>query len=123
MNFWDISGKFAGKFRDTFGTFPGNFQNKSGFFWGISGKFNRLATRVYLSCHGSRALALATAHLSFVSLTFSDQHAGDEGHEGNEGHEGHEEGHEAPRNEESRGGGTSDEGHEGHEGDEGRERR
>merc|ERR1711959_92059 len=38
----------------------------------------------------------------------------DEGHEGNEGDEGHEEGHEAPRNEGSRGGGTN-ESYEGHE--------
>merc|ERR1711903_89343 len=37
------------------------------------------------------------------------------------GHEGHEEGHEAPRNEGCRGGGTSDEAQESHEGYEGHE--
>merc|ERR1712170_113226 len=63
-------------------------------------------------------MALATAHFSFVSLTFSDQHAGDEGHEGDEGDE---ESHEAPRDEGSRGGRTSDEGDEGDESNEGHE--
>merc|ERR1711907_452576 len=61
---------------------------------------------------------MGTAHLSFVSLTFSDQHAGDEGHEGDEGDE---ESHEAPRDEGSRGGCTSDEGDEGDESHEGHE--
>merc|ERR1711959_686079 len=64
-------------------------------------------------------MGFATALLQHTTPS-SCHHAGHEGNEGHEGDEGHEEGHEAPRNEGCRRGGT-DEGHEGNEGYEGHE--